>query len=205
MFSYCRNIRLKHYFHQLNEVNTSSKDESSTHSLSQTVGPPTERCEMKSTYKNPYFSPQAKYTPANLEKYIASTKLDVLKLMNKPSQISSNLSSSERQTLKSLKNREDIVITKADKGGKVVVMDREKYIENCEGQLNDNEFYTKVDQDPTTNIINEIQLEIKEMTDKKLIDTKESSLLTEHLARPRMSLFYGLPKIHKTYKDFLVK
>ena len=40
------------------------------------------------------------------------------------------------------------------------------------------------------------------MVDKKLIDKKESQLLSEHLNRPRMSLFYGLPKIHKVFKDF---
>ena len=197
VFTYCRNIRLKHYFQQQNVANNSSMN-----NLPQTITPPVERCEMKSIYKNPYFDPQAKFTPANLEKYLASTKMDILKLINNPSQTPSNLSSSERQTLKSLKNRNDIIITNADKGGKVVVMDRNTYIENCENQLNDNEFYMKIEQDPTTNTINEIQSEIAKMTESKLIDTKESKLLTEHLIQPRMSIFYGLPKIHKTFIDF---
>ena len=87
-----------------------------------------------------------------------------------------------------------IVITSA-----VVVMDNEAYVKNCEGQLNNNEFYVKLDHDPTTNIVNEINTEIRSMLDKKHIDKKESQLLSEHLSRPRMSLFYGLPKIHKVF------
>ena len=40
------------------------------------------------------------------------------------------------------------------------------------------------------------------MLKEKLISKKESLLLTEDLNEPRMSVFYGLPKIHKTFKDF---
>ena len=40
------------------------------------------------------------------------------------------------------------------------------------------------------------------MLDQKLIDKKEFQLLTEHLDEPRLSIFYGLPKIHKTFSDF---
>ena len=40
------------------------------------------------------------------------------------------------------------------------------------------------------------------MLAKKLISKKESLLLTENLQQPRMSIFYGLPKIHKKFELF---
>ena len=40
------------------------------------------------------------------------------------------------------------------------------------------------------------------MLNNKLVDKKEFQLLTEHLEEPRMSIFYGLPKIHKKFADF---
>ena len=98
-----------------------------------------------------------------------------------------------------MEKREDIVITEADKGWKVIVMDKEVYIEECEKQLNNDEFYIKLDEDPTNSIVNEIEAEIKGMVDKKLLNNKESQLLTKHLTEPRMS---GLPKIHNTFTKF---
>ena len=59
-----------------------------------------ERCEMKSRYKNPYFNPSMN-TSLNLEKYISSTKSD-MKLLDEPSRNPSNLSKSERDTQNSL-------------------------------------------------------------------------------------------------------
>ena len=130
---------------------------------------------MKSKYKNPYYYPSTNFTPPNLEKYIAATKTDIMKLIEKPSHLPSNLSPSERETLNSLQNRPDIIINKADKGVKVVVMDRHVYINNCEYQLNNKEFYVKLDHDPTQNICNDINSEIKNMLDNKLKTRKNPS------------------------------
>ena len=138
---------------------------------------------MKSTYKNPYFYPSSNFTPPNLEKYPTATKMDIMKLAEKTA---SNRTSSERETLNSLKKRTNIVITSADKGGKFVVMDNVTDVKNCEGQLDNKEFYVKLDHDPTTNIANEVNSESTKMLDKKLIDKKESQLLSEHRSRPRI-------------------
>ena len=40
------------------------------------------------------------------------------------------------------------------------------------------------------------------MLEKDLISKKDSQLLTENLDQPRMSIFYGLPKIHKVFEIF---
>ena len=64
-----------------------------------------------------------------------------------------NLTKTERTSMKELSEREDIVITKADKGGAVNIVDVRDYIKEAERQLNNTENYRKVQEDPTaTNI-----------------------------------------------------
>ena len=42
----------------------------------------------------------------------------------------------ERYVLRKLSESTDIIVTKADKGRSIVIMDVESYIEECERQLN---------------------------------------------------------------------
>ena len=197
-FAYCRKLRLKHHF-------GGSPTENGGQTLSEEdkkSNVDDERCPMKSTYSNPYFNPPTKYTPPNLEKYIAATKTSIVNLISKSSACGSNLSTSERETLESLKMRTDITITSADKGGKVVVMDKEMYINQCQTQLENPEFYQMIDNDSTHQIANEIQSEVSDMLTNNIISKKESLLLTENLNKPRLPIFYGLPKIHKSFQEF---
>ena len=48
-----------------------------------------------------------------------------------------NLSPKERQTLKELSSRDDIIITKADKGGVTVILDVKDYVNEANRQLQD--------------------------------------------------------------------
>ena len=59
-----------------------------------------------------------------------------------------NLTKSEREAL-NLQKRNDIIITKADKGGVVVILDIKGYIDETNGQLNDTNNCEKVEFDPT--------------------------------------------------------
>ena len=54
-----------------------------------------------------------------------------------------NLTKEERKALQRLKERQDIVITKADKGGATVIWDVEDYIRESERQLKNENFYRK--------------------------------------------------------------
>ena len=61
----------------------------------------------------------------------------------------------------------DNVITKADKGGAVVIIDVDDYIREANRQLNNTDFYEKIPNDPTessrnkvNNTINEFKLRI---------------------------------------------
>ena len=51
--------------------------------------------------------------------------------------------------MKELSEREDIIITKASKGGAVVIMDVKDYIKETERQLNNTENFKKLQEDPT--------------------------------------------------------
>ena len=157
---------------------------------------------MKTVYKNPFFDPPASYSTPNLENYLAATKSDILRLSDTPSNFSTNVSTAERKTLDSLRKRRDIVITSADKGGKIVVLDKNDYLKECTKQLENQEFYRAVYEDPTTQLAEEIENEMKAMEETNLIGKKEFHLLTEFLAKPRIAIFYGLPKIHKSFVNF---
>ena len=56
---------------------------------------------------------------------------------------SNNLKKEELEALDSIKAMDDIVITKADKGGAIVIQDVENYIVEAERQLSDKSFTKK--------------------------------------------------------------
>ena len=51
--------------------------------------------------------------------------------------------------MEELAKRKDIIITNADKGGAVVIMDVEKYINEANRQLSNKRNYKKLQEDPT--------------------------------------------------------
>ncbi|CAF2990126.1 unnamed protein product [Rotaria sp. Silwood2] len=73
-----------------------------------------------------------------------------------------NLTKQELTLLKELKNDEQIIIIPADKGGKIVIMNRQDYINKVEQKLSDFDLYEEVN-DPTSSlkkIINEITFKL---------------------------------------------
>ena len=55
-----------------------------------------------------------------------------------------NLTKNERTSMKELSEREDIIITKVDKGGAVVIVNVKDYIKEAERQLSNTENYRKL-------------------------------------------------------------
>ena len=88
----------------------------------------------------------------DLETFISSVESDITpytpSMPYTPSK-HDNLTKADHGALQSLKKRDDIIIKPADKGSAVVVVDREHYISEAERQLNDSNFYTSLDHDPT--------------------------------------------------------
>ena len=55
-----------------------------------------------------------------------------------------NLTKGEQKALEELSKRDDIIITNADKGRAIVIMDTDKYISEAQYQLNDKNNYIKL-------------------------------------------------------------
>lgn len=107
-----------------------------------------------------------------------------------------NLTKPELAAIAQLRNNKDVVIKPADKGGAVVIMDREAYKSEGLRQLNNNKYYEEIDgplADVTSQKINSI---IRELLDSGVISQRQfDGLRSEppHLQRA----FYLLPKLHK--------
>lgn len=94
----------------------------------------------------------------------------------------------------SLKKRDNIIITKADKGGKVVILNRETYLEKAYSLLNDNETYEKLTKNPLKNVAADFNKTVRNIGRNK----DDIKLLEQFkVINPSLQYFYGLPKIHK--------
>ncbi|CAH3184729.1 unnamed protein product [Porites lobata] len=105
-----------------------------------------------------------------------------------------NLSREELNALVALKQRTDIAIKPANKGGAVVVWDRALYIQEAERQLSDTNFSQRVDHDLTMEHQAEVVSVVEDAITKGELPASASNLIVDH---PRTSRFYLLPKIHK--------
>ena len=97
--------------------------------------------------------------------------------------------------LKDLSKREDIIITNADKGGAVVMMDLNDYIRETKHQLNDSKNYKVLAKDPTTTNNNLVNQTVDRFTKEQLINENIANGLKN--PSPRTPQFYISPIIHK--------
>ena len=107
----------------------------------------------------------------------------------------SNLTKGEIDSLYELKNRDDIIVTKADKGGAVVIMNVDDYIKEANRQLNNTEFYTKLITNPTTTNYDIVNNTIQTFVKEKLLPEQVAKALV--VDNPKTARFYLLPKVHK--------
>ena len=135
-------------------------------------------------------------THHSVETYIEVTNNEIQEKITKikPSNYS-NLTKGEKKALDELKNRDDIIITNADKGGAVVILDVEDYINECNRQLNNNENYRFLANDPTTSNNETVNNTITRFRNENLIDKNVAEGLKA--ISPRTPQFYIQPKIHK--------
>ena len=107
----------------------------------------------------------------------------------------SNLSKEQRLGLKQLADNPEIIIKKADKGSAVVVMNTTDYLREGYRQLSDTKYNTKLPNDPTDTIADNVTKTLSQMRHKGLITEKNFEHLNpENCTEAR---FYMLPKIHK--------
>ena len=94
-----------------------------------------------------------KWTPSNnhhtINTYVEAVKKHIEQSKTvPPKKIRSNLSKDKKLALKDLSKRDDIIITNADKGGAVVIMNVNGYIREAKRQLNKPRNYKVLAKDP---------------------------------------------------------
>ena len=95
----------------------------------------------------------------------------------------SNLLKKEKDALKTLSKREDIVITKADKGGAVVIIDVDGYVKEANQQLENTEFYKKLPNDTTELTRTKVDTSIEELKTLGLLNEKTANNLKSSEAK----------------------
>ena len=146
--------------------------------------------------KKSKWAPPCNKDPA-LETYVKAVRDDIHWALNSGSvhQTRHNLTSTERKALLLLRSRSNTVIKPADKGSATVVMSRQDYLDKVISHLQNEEYYFKLDEEPTSRYAEEITCFLTEMMDRQAIDKETFKYLRPQ--DPRTSQFYILPKIHK--------
>jgi peptide-methionine (R)-S-oxide reductase len=127
--------------------------------------------------------------------------LQLTKLTNEIQTISSTTQfchsdNTEQQSILSLTNNKDITIKRADKGGSVVIMNTQDYIDTALTHLNQPNVYQPHDTDPTQDIADRLNSFILQLTNTGHLKHVIAKYIQPKLP-PRTPLFYFLPKIHK--------
>ena len=102
----------------------------------------------------------------------------------------------ERRALQQLTQNPNIIIKPADKGSKIVIMDRQQYLLEAKRQLSNTTHYKPIPVDRQIQTQSLLRNIIQSLFNKKIITHKQKTYLfgPDH---PRPRLFYLLPKIHK--------
>lgn len=107
-----------------------------------------------------------------------------------------NLSKQEFKALNELKRSPDIIIKKADKGGGIVIMDRDLYIAEGLRHLKNTTYYKPLQEPIYTESASLITEQLTSLLNHGLINEKQYTYLSPPSnLKPRQ--FYLLPKIHK--------
>ena len=185
LFKFCRSVKLKAFFTKDNNQPPFNRPvESTVPTVSQ------KRFRPKST-----FVPQVMNSSVNT--FCRLVNHDVSALFSDGSnRCYPNLSIQERQALAELRKDDSIVIRKADKGGAIVLQDKESYCEEIQRQLSNTVYYARLNGDPTIKFSKEIKLTLdKALADQNITKDEYSYMLREHSVRPH---FQTLPKVHKS-------
>uniref|UniRef100_A0A8C5PCD7 Reverse transcriptase domain-containing protein n=1 Tax=Leptobrachium leishanense TaxID=445787 RepID=A0A8C5PCD7_9ANUR len=108
---------------------------------------------------------------------------------------SQNLTKEEKEALKELAEDTTIIIKPADKGGGIVILNREDYHEESLRILNDRVVYQQISHNPTEEIKKKFDKYIQKGENNEFLNGKETDYLT--VKYPRVPVFYHLPKVHK--------
>ena len=154
--------------------------------------------ENRQNMEEKMFKPKSNWVPKQVH-YTVSTFCEALSNeIKKPLKSKTpynNLTKGEIQGMEDLEKREDLVFTKADKGGALIIMDVKDYIAEAHRQLNDKKYYKRLNNDPTPTYTERINNAIESFKETGLIKDKVAEGLKTF--NPKTSKFSLNPKIHK--------
>jgi hypothetical protein len=105
-----------------------------------------------------------------------------------------NTTYKERKALEELRNNHNIIIKEADKGGAIVIMDRDYYEEKIAETLADIDTYKEISNNVDKITVNKINKLVQKY--ELMLTKKEKDYLQDF--ESKTSNFYGLPKVHKS-------
>jgi len=112
-----------------------------------------------------------------------------------------NMTRAQIKAMRSLGNNKSITIKPADKGGAVVIMDTNLYIEEAERQLSNTKYYIKISQPVTPTIIPTVQSILNQLCTQRFITPKQLRFLSPIPSNTNRK-FHLLPKIHKPRENW---
>ena len=110
-----------------------------------------------------------------------------------------NITVDEKLAIKNLQANQDVIIHSTDKEGKIVIMNRNEYIEDGKKQLSDSTFYEQTDESNLQKQNTKLRKEIMNLRANNYISQKEYKFLSKHFHSSRTPIFYRLPKIHTLF------
>ena len=147
------------------------------------------------------FRPKSSFNPRNkdviIETYLSCLEERLLDI-EIPSKRFNNLTKEEQEALYSLKGDRSIIIKGADKGSVIVVWNREDYLKEAYRQLDDNEVYEQVQDDPS--VLAKTLMKALEKIHLRG-DLSKDTLGYFLVKDPKFARFYLLPKIPKRLHD----
>jgi len=165
-----RSLRLKEFFNNSDHNNTNN-----------------------SIVKNQTSFYPPKHRNNTLDQYINVTRTLCLQHSQMENDTKHNISLKERKAIDLLAEDKSITIKEADKGGGIVIMNTDFYKRKLLAMLNDVEYYKQIPDNGSQITLSKIRNLLKE---NNKLTKQENDFLVKF--EWKTSLFYGLPKIHKS-------
>ena len=154
-----------------------------------TFNDPFERLKPKTSSWTP---PEGQHPP--LDVFISKCRIDINNILsNHITSIHSNTSSEDRNSIKRLQERKNIVIKPSDDGGAIVVWRRDLYFHEALRLVSNTDFYYPIENDSTPHQQDIITATVAEIISQKSLPNSASNLIQDN---PKCSMFNLLPKIH---------
>ncbi|XP_070576154.1 uncharacterized protein [Ptychodera flava] len=121
---------------------------------------------------------------------------EVLQYKSDTSSRRDNITKEQRQEIRKLRDEPSIYISKVDKGGSVIIWNRQSYIEVMKEHLSDIKYYQQISEDLTPTVHAKIVEQANKMENNSTISATEAAAICyEHnITTPYM---HGLAKWHK--------